>query len=200
MISLLEYCKDKPKYNVVYIDPPWSFGSKQYQDGGRDLVNINEIYNTMSIQEIKDMGVDQIVADDSVCFMWVTDSHLKEGIEIMEHWGFKYKTIGFVWVKKYASGETCVNVAPYTLKSTEICILGTKGSVLKLKKSNKVRQLVEAERREHSRKPDEIRERIVELYGDVPKIEIFARTQYDGWDAYGNEVEKFSSNKDKGIF
>jgi len=82
------------KFNVVYADPPWKFGSKAYQDGGRGMLKLEETqYNTMTIPDLKSMPVKDITADDCACFMWVTDSHLKEGIEVLESWGFKYKTI-----------------------------------------------------------------------------------------------------------
>lgn len=178
------------KFNLIYADPPWSFGSKQYQDGGRDFTNIQtDQYKTMSIQEIKALPIKNIKAKDSACFMWVTDAHLKEGIEVLEAWGFKYKTIAFIWVKKYASGATCVNFAPWTLKSTEICLLGISGIMGKYKKSNNVRQLIEAERTQHSRKPDEVRKRIIELFGSLPCIELFAREKTPGWQVWGNEIE-----------
>ena len=107
----------------------------------------------------------------------------------MEKWGFKYKTIAFVWLKKTSTGKTVLNFAPHTLKSTEICLLGIKGSMKDYKKSNNVRQLIEAERKEHSRKPNEARLRIEELYPDAVKIELFARINPKGWDVWGNEVE-----------
>lgn len=185
--ELLKMCEGK-KYNVIYADPAWQYGSKHYQDGEREFKKLETIYNTMTIPQIKSLPIKEITDVNCACFMWVTDSHLKEGIEVLEAWGFKYKTIAFVWLKKYASGSTCVNFAPHTLKSTEICLLGIKGSMGKLKKSNNVRQLIEAERKEHSKKPNEARERINELYGDVPKIELFARMRSGGWDAWGNEV------------
>ena len=173
------------KYNIIYADPAWSFGSKAYQDGGRDFDKLENHYDTMSIDEIKKLDVPS--AKDSVCFMWTTDAHLKEAIEVMESWGFKYKTIAFVWVKKYESGSLVYNFAPYTLKSCEICILGIKGKMGKYKKVNNVKQLVEAVRTKHSKKPDEVRTRIETLYGNLPRIELFAREKIVGWDYWGND-------------
>ena len=177
------------KYNIIYADPAWKYGSKHYQDGNRDFKNLDNIYDTMTIDDIKQMPVKNITDKNAACFMWVTDSHLKEGIEVMEAWGFKYKTIAFVWLKKYANGSICVNFAPHTLKSTEICLLGIKGSMKEFKKSNNVRQLIEAERTEHSKKPNETRDRIIQLYGnECPKIELFARQKNNNWDVFGNEL------------
>ena len=197
--ELLKMCEGK-KYNVIYADPAWQYGSKHYQDGERDFKKLETIYNTMTIPQIKELPVKEITDKNCACFMWVTDSHLKEGIEVLEAWGFKYKTIAFVWLKKYSSGAVCVNFAPHTLKSTEICLLGIKGSMKDFKKSNNVRQLIEAERKEHSRKPKEARLRIEELYPDALKIELFARTKIENWDAWGNETDKFEEEKGREIF
>lgn len=178
------------KYNIIYADPPWQFGSKSYQDGNRDMLKLeNTQYNTLTTCAIKNLPVKNITDSDAICFLWVTDAHLKEGIEVLESWGFKYKTIGFNWIKYYESGELCVNFAPWTLKSWEICLIGIKGSVGKYKKKNNIRGLVQTVRRKHSQKPDEVRQRIDELFGDIPKIELFARQKTLGWDVWGNEVQ-----------
>jgi len=185
------------KYQVIYADPAWQYGSKElYGDktkGSEKRENrfrtIERIYITMTIPQIKELKVTEITDKNCACFMWVTDSHLKEGIEVMEAWGFKYKTIAFVWLKKTSTGKTVLNFAPHTLKSTEICLLGIKGSMKEFKKSNNIRQLIEAERTEHSKKPNEARLRIKELYPNAEMIELFAREKHEGWDCWGNEVE-----------
>lgn len=175
-------------YNVVYADPPWSYGSKKYQDGGRVFDPLTRQYPTMSIENIESLPIKKFLSENCACFMWVTDSHLKEGVRVMEKWGFQYKTIAFVWLKKYHTGNTVVNFAPWTLKSTEVCLLGIRGSMGQFKKKNNVQQLVVAERTRHSRKPDEVRKRIEDLFGDVPRIEMFAREKACGWHVWGNEI------------
>jgi N6-adenosine-specific RNA methylase IME4 len=178
------------KYQIIYADPPWQYGNRQYQDNSRPFEKLEENqYQTMSINDLNKLPVEDITEKDSICFMWVTDSHLKEGIELLENWGFKYKTVAFVWLKKYKSGNLCVNFAPWTLKSTELCLLGIKGYMTKNKKSNNVRQLVEAIRGRHSEKPQEVRDRIVNMFGDIPKIELFAREKTEGWDVIGNDID-----------
>lgn len=176
------------RYHIIYADPPWQFGSKAYQDSGRDFDKLEKHYDTMTIQDIKNLPVQNISEKDCICFMWVTDAFLKEGIEVLESWGFKYKTIGFNWIKKYASGEFCVNFAPWTLKSWEVCLIGIKGSMGKYKTSNNVRGLMLEERTEHSKKPNETRKRIEEMFSNSSKIELFARQKVEGWDCWGNEV------------
>jgi len=177
-------------YNVILADPPWQFGSKAYQDSNRDMLKLEKTqYDTMSIKDIKALPVKNISKDDCALFMWTTDAHLKEAIEVMESWGFKYKTIAFVWIKKYESGSLVYNFAPWTLKSHEICLFGIKGKMGQHKTANNIKGLVEAIRTGHSQKPDEVMKRIEGLFGNSPKIELFARRKREGWDSWGNEVE-----------
>ena len=177
------------KYNIIYADPPWSFGSKSYQDGGRDMVDIQKKhYNTMTEQDICDLPVEDISDDNCILFMWATDSHLKEALNVINSWGFTYKTIGFTWVKQYASGSYCYNFSPYVLKSTEICLIFTKGKLNQVKNRNDIKGLVFAERTKHSKKPLEVKTRIEQMCKELPRIELFARETTEGWDSWGNEV------------
>ena len=108
------------KYNIIYADPPWSFGSKAYQDGNRKMLNLDKTqYQTLSIEEIKSLPINEITKDDSALFLWTTDAHLKEAIEVIESWGFIYKTIAFVWVKKYESGSNVYNFEEDIIKQKE---------------------------------------------------------------------------------
>jgi len=177
------------KFNIIYADPPWSFSSKSYQDGNRSMIDLQKThYKTMTQNDIASLPVQNIADENCILFMWVTDSHLKEAINVIEAWGFRYKTIGFTWVKQYATGSLCYNFSPYVLKSTEICLIATKGKLKELKRKNNVRGLVFAERTKHSQKPNEVRNRITELCKDLPKIELFARQKANGWYAWGNEI------------
>lgn len=184
------------KYQIIYADPPWRFGSKElYGDKKSGQVKrenrfreIERFYETMSIENLKRLPIKQITDKDCALFLWCTDAHLKEGIEVIEAWGFKYKTVAFNWIKKYNTGKTCVNFAPWTLKSHELCLLGIKGKMGEYKQSNSIRGLIEAERSKHSKKPEEARRRIELLFGDLPRIELFARNKVDGWDAWGDEL------------
>jgi N6-adenosine-specific RNA methylase IME4 len=176
-------------YDVIYADPAWKFSSAKYQDSNRGFGNrVENFYPTMTAKEICDLPVKEISNDNSILFLWTTDSHLLEALDVIKAWGFKYKTIGFTWVKQYKSGSYCYNFGAYTLKSTEICLVGLKGKLKNIKKSNNVKGLVFAERTIHSKKPEEVRNRIVQLCGDVPRIELFARQKHNGWDSWGNEV------------
>jgi len=181
------------KYQIIYADPAWSFGdkirsSKKLENGNMHFRELELHYNTMKTSEICALPVKEIVADDAVLFMWTTDAHLPDALQVINDWGFKYKTIAFIWNKKTNKGNQVCFMGKWTMKGSEICLLATKGKAHGLIKSHKVRQLVEAERDIHSRKPDEVRKRIVELLGDLPKVELFCRTPKDGWDVWGNEV------------
>ena len=186
--SITEVGFPNKKYDVIYADPPWKYGSKHYQDGGREFNNLDNYYNQMTIYELKQLPVKKISENNSLLFIWVTDSHIKEGIEVIESWGYEYKTIAFNWIKHYESGKRCVNFSPYTLKSWEVCLLGTKGKTGDIMISNNIQGYVNAIRTEHSKKPNEVRNKINKLVGNKSKIELFAREKSDGWDVWGNEV------------
>ena len=178
------------KYNIIYADPPWHYGSKSAinNTSGKTIKPLEDHYNTMTLNELKELPIKELTKEDTACFMWVTDSHIDEALEILKSWGFKYKTIAFNWVKTTSKGNYCKNVAPWTMKSSEICLLGIKGKMTKYKQVNNIESLVIAERTKHSRKPKEVRDRIELLFGDTPRIELFAREKTEGWDSWGNEI------------
>ena len=184
------------KYHIIYADPPWKFSSKHYIDG--KFVDLN--YVTQKKNWIKNLPIDKISQEDCALFLWSTDAHLKEAIEVMESWGFKYVTVAFIWEKITSTGKTCTSIGTWTLKSYEMCLFGTKGKMLKYKKTNNVHQKILAFRKAHSEKPNEARKRIVALFGDLPRIELFARQKTNGWDVWGNEIDKFSQETQMELF
>ena len=193
-------------YQVVYSDPPWQYDldiDKRTEgikiDNGQKDLSVRRQYSTMPPEEISALPIKDIVAKDAACFMWTTDTHLPYAIEIMKAWGFQYKTIAFVWIKKTVNNKQIHMLAPWTLKGAEICLMGTRGAMTKYKAVNNVHQVHEAVRREHSRKPDIIRDEIARMFPDCRRIELFARTAMPGWDAWGNEVEKFSEPEKKKV-
>jgi site-specific DNA-methyltransferase (adenine-specific) len=145
----------------------------------------------MSTKDLCAMPVKEIAADDSVCLMWCADAFLPDAIKVMEAWGYKYKTVAFVWLKKEVSGKQVCFMGCWTMKQMELVLLGTRGKMTQHLKSRKVRQLVEAarDRKRHSGKPQAIRDKILEMFGDLSRIELFSRQRVDGWHAFGNEVE-----------
>ncbi len=177
------------KYNIIYADPPWSFSSKELQKyNGERFTSIEKHYETQSEDWIANLPVKNITANDCALFLWTTDAHIPEAIRVMESWGFKYVTIAFVWSKLTKTGKEAWTLGSWTIKNCEICLFGTKGKMLQYKKENNVKQLIRAERTKHSKKPQEVRDSIIRMFGDIPKIEIFARQCVDKWDCWGNEV------------
>ncbi len=139
-------------------------------------------------KEIKALSIKNISMNDSALFMWTTDAHLKYALEVIEAWGFKYKTVAFVWRKISNKGNQLSTLGAWTMKNCELCLLATSGKMLQYKKSNSVKQLIEAERNKHSAKPIEAVLRIEALFGKCKRLELFARAQRSGWDSWGNEV------------
>ena len=184
--ELLKMCGGK-KYNVIYADPAWRFsqGINRRKDirekfGTNEELSIQ--YPTMSDKEIIELNVADYADDNCVLFVWTTDAHLEVAIKAINNWGFKYKTVAFTWNKKRGF------MGKWTVKQCEICLLATKGTAHKLLKSFKETSYLEENKTEHSKKPNEFRKRIERMFGDVPKLEMFARTRVEGWDAWGNEV------------
>lgn len=140
----------------------------------------------MTVDEICSLPVQEIADDNCALILWVTFPRLKEGIKVIEAWGFRYVTVAFNWFKTTRSETPFFGIGYYTKSNSEIALLGIKGKMKPI--SNFVSQVVVSQREEHSKKPDIVRDKIVELFGNLPRIELFARQQYDGWDAWGNEV------------
>ncbi|WP_235811597.1 MT-A70 family methyltransferase [Christensenella hongkongensis] len=144
-------------------------------------------YPTLSIQELCALPVSSLADDNCVLFLWVTFPQLAEGLQLISAWGFTYKTTAFVWLKKNRIADSWFfGLGFWTRGNAEICLLATKGKPKR--QSKKVHQFIISPIREHSRKPDEARDKIIELMGDVPRIELFARQIVPGWDSWGNEV------------
>ncbi len=187
------------KYQIIYADPPWQFSggirSSKKIDGEfqyytpETTVGSGKFKSIMMDDEILALPVSCITDDDCVLFLWTTDAHLPLAIKVMTAWGMPYKTVAFVWNKKEKSGKQVCYYGKWTMKGTELCLLGARGRANSLIQSHKVRGLVEATRGKHSEKPQEVRDSIVALMGDRPRIELFARQKVEGWDCWGNEVE-----------
>ena len=173
------------KYDIIYADPPWHFRIYSEKGGGRSA---DVHYPTMSIEDIKSLPVDSIAADDCALFLWVTMPCLLEGLSVITSWGFTYKTVAFAWVKQNKKAESLFwGMGYWTRSNVELCILATKGSPKRVSAS--VHQVVMSHIEKHSRKPDEVRNRIVTLCGDKPRIELFAREVSPGWVCLGNEID-----------
>lgn len=166
------------KYQIIYADPPWEW--KTYSAKGRKKT-ADRHYPLMALGAISELPIENLSAENCALFMWTQDAHLKNAIALGESWGFTYKSVAFVWDKQN------FGMGYWTRKGAEICLLFTKGHPHR--KSAGVRQFISEKATEHSVKPAEVRDRIVQLMGDIPRIELFARQKTEGWDACGNEIE-----------
>ena len=174
------------EYQILYADPPWTY---RVWSGNGNKRSACKHYPIMTKEELQKLPIQKISAKNSVLLIWVTAPCLEEGLELIKKWGFVYKTIGFTWIKKNRKSDSLFwGMGFYTRANAELCLLATKGKPLK-RASRGVHQVVESHIREHSRKPDEVRSRITELFGDLPRIELFTRQKIQGWDAWGNEVQ-----------
>lgn len=177
------------KYDIIYADPPWEYKQSGSKTNSRGMAK--QHYETMPAEDICNLPIRNICTDKAICFMWATFPNIDSALKVMSAWGFKYKTAAFVWVKKYPkSGENFWGMGAYTRANAEVCLLGiSKNTKAKeVVKSHSVHQIIESTIEKHSKKPDKTRDRIIELLGDVPRIELFARECVDGWDCWGNEV------------
>lgn len=180
------------RYREILADPPWRFknwsmaelakrGEKWARRNGRSP------YDVMDTADICALPIREIAAKDCVLFLWATYPKLEDALAVMRAWGFTYKTVAFTWVKKNPKGVGWkFGLGYWTRGNPEICLLGTRGKPKRINKC--VANLTISPVRDHSRKPDEVREKIVSLMGDLPRIELFARERIEGWDAWGNEV------------
>lgn len=178
------------KYQIIYADCPWTYNDTL---GGNASMGAMP-YKTMSIEDIKNLDIKGISDKNCILFFWATMPKLKEAFEVIEAWGFEYKTCAFTWVKQNPSGKGIfAGLGRWVMGNAELCLLATKGKPRRISKS--VKQIVLAPRSKHSEKPAIIRDKIVELCGDLPRIELFARKEnklfdnFKGWDVWGNEVK-----------
>jgi len=176
-------------YKIIYADPPWSYNDKNCNGA------CAKHYKTMSLKDIMLLPVNTLADKDCVLFLWATYLLLPEALQVIKAWGFTYKTIAFQWLKlnknamntdmfkqKYFYG-----LGRWTRGNTECCLLATKGKPKRISAS--VHQIIEYPITRHSAKPDEARDKIVKLMGDLPRIELFAREKVAGWSAWGNEIQ-----------
>ncbi len=174
------------KYSIIYADPPWQF--QTYSKRGSLQKSADCHYSCMRLEDIMALPVDTLATEDAILFLWITFPLLREGLETMKRWGFTYKTCGFNWVKRNKKADSYfIGLGYWTRSNSELCLIGTKGHPKRVSKA--VSQICDARIMEHSKKPDEIRDRIVELCGDLPRVELFARERADGWDCLGNEID-----------
>lgn len=186
------------KYGIIYMDPPWDYKRK---GGPKHIGTAAQTYPTLKDEDIFNLNIAELAADDCFLFCWSTWPKLKEGITAIERWGFRYVTAAFVWVKtnKKATDTLFWGSGHYSRANTEPCLLGVKGKPKVL--YHGVHQVIPhynfnefmpseviASNIKHSSKPPEARDRIIKLCGDIPRIELFARGPIPNWDSWGDEA------------
>jgi N6-adenosine-specific RNA methylase IME4 len=183
------------EFRVIYADPPWNF--RTYSPKGRGRCP-DAHYDIMTLRDLKRMRaeIDRYASPDCALFLWATDPLLPQALDVIEAWGFAYKTVGFYWAKlnkkapqeHFTAASFFTGLGYWTRANAEMCLLATRGSPRR--RSRSVKRLVIAPRREHSRKPDEIYDRIESLM-EGPYLELFARQSRSGWEAVGHQAELF---------
>lgn len=180
-------------YRTIYADPPWLF--RTYSDKGKGR-SAEAHYDCLDLDAIKALPVAAWAAPDCALFLWATDPLLPRALEVIAAWGFAYKTVGFTWVKTNAGADPgglrpadwFAGLGFWTRANPEVCLLATRGRPRRMARD--VRRLVVEPRRQHSRKPEEVRARIERLV-DGPYLEMFGRASRPGWDVWGDERELF---------
>lgn len=173
-------------FQIIYADPPWAY-TDTASAGQRGAVHK---YPVMTLPQIAALPVEALAAPEgAVLFMWATFPMLPEALEVVKAWGFNYKTMGFVWVKKTVTGKDAFGMGNWTRANPEPCLLAVRGKGYPRRIAKHIRQQQYPQIGRHSEKPDLFRRLIVELLGDLPRVELFARQRVTGWSAWGNEVE-----------
>jgi len=170
------------KYKILLIDPPWEYEDKA-KAGNRGA---DSHYPVMSLEKIRNLPINDIADDDSILFLWATFPLLNQALYIIKAWEFEYKTVAFTWIKTTNTGSFFMGMGNWTRSNAELCLLATKGKPKRI--NGGISQIIKTTYNGiHSKKPDLVRNRIVQLCGDLPRIELFARTKVQGWDVWGND-------------
>jgi N6-adenosine-specific RNA methylase IME4 len=189
-------------FGAILADPPWSYSCFSPKGERRSAKNH---YDVMELGDLTQLRVQDLAAPDCHLFMWATGPNLPQALFLMDWWGFRYSALAFIWIKTNPRQAGAlfldefdsfhVGMGHTTRHNVELVLLGRHGSPKRLRKD--VRELIISPRREHSRKPDEVAERI-ELYAAGPYLELFARTTRPGWTCWGNETTRFSESDHAG--
>lgn len=173
------------KYSVIYADPPWAPDNKKTGSGGKS--GASQQYDVMTTEEICALPVKDISADDSLLFMWWLTSMPEDALAVVKAWGFTLKNMTcFSFLKETSTGRDHFGMGYYSRANQEQCLIARRGK--SIVKAHNVKQNIRERYRGHSYKPDEAYRRIERMCGGVPRIELFARRNWPGWDAWGNQV------------
>jgi len=186
----------KEKFDIIYADPPWHYNGKLQFDKsskGRETLDTSKNlfistsgfkYPMLKTSEMMDIPINEISKDDCILFMWTSNPHLAQAIELGEAWGFEYRTVAFVWDKMNH------NPGKYTLSNCELCLLFKRGRIPTPRGARNVQQLVKSPRKKHSEKPIEVMQGIEKMFPHQKRIELFAREKTKGWSTWGLDLTK----------
>ena len=184
----------KKRFDIIYADPPWDYNGKlQFDKSSKSIENMDYSrnifissavfkYPTLKTREMVRIPISEIAKDDCLLFMWSTNPHLEQAIELGRAWGFEYKTVAFVWDKMNH------NPGQYTLSNCELCLVFKRGKIPKPRGARNIQQLVKSPRKEHSEKPTEVMNAIEQMFPVQERIELFARRKTKGWAAWGLDL------------
>ncbi len=183
------------KFSTILADPPWQFQNRT----GKMAPEHKRLsrYPTMTLQEIRDLPVSEIANETAHLYLWVPNALLPEGLQVMESWGFTYKT-NLIWYKiRKDGGPDRRGVGFYFRNVTEVILFGVRGkkNLRTLQPGRSQENIISSIKREHSRKPDEQYD-LIEACSSGPFIELFARGPRKGWFNWGNQAEEYSPDWD----
>jgi len=194
--TLPSLCPKLPnkKFDIIYADPPWHYNGKlQFDKSSKSVEQIDLSknifissavfkYPTLKTSELMKIPIHEIAKDNCLLFMWATNPHLAQAIELGEAWGFEYKTVAFVWDKMNH------NPGQYTLSNCELCLVFKRGRIPRPRGARNIQQLVRSPRKEHSEKPIEVIQAIEKMFPSQERIELFARKKTKGWSTWGLDI------------
>ena len=179
------------RFDIIYADPPWHYNGKmQFDKTGKSIEQIDLSkkifissaafkYPTLKLDDLKAIPVCRIAKDDCLLFLWTTNPHLAQAVDLGHSWGFEYKTVAFVWDKMNH------NPGQYTLSNCELCLLFKRGRIPKPRGARNIQQLIRTPRSDHSSKPIQVARAIETMFPTQKRIELFARRPLKGWTAWG---------------
>mgnify|MGYP005814785633 CR=1 FL=1 len=172
------------RFSVLYADPPWDYHDRTFLNAKANATgSASDHYPTMSSQDLMDMHVQSIAAKNCILYMWTTGPQLQISMDVLCSWGFRYRTIAFIWEK---AGR--VNPGHYTMSSCELCLVAVKGKVPHPRGTRNERQFYSTPRTKHSQKPSHFRDCITRMHPSQSKLELFSRDAAPGWFVWGLEA------------
>jgi len=182
------------KFDIIYADPPWHYNGKLQFDKSSKSVDKTDPsrnifissagfkYPMLKTSELMKIPISKIAKDDCLLFMWTTNPHLAQAIELGKAWGFEYRTVAFIWDKMNH------NPGKYTLSNCELCLVFKRGKIPKPRGVRNMQQLVRSPRGKHSEKPIEVIQAIEKMFPTQERIELFARKKTKGWSVWGLDM------------